>query len=141
MALFVTDAISIPDHELEIKSSRAGGPGGQHVNKTSSRITIRWHIQTSTALLPSEKERVYAALGSRITSDGYLQIYNSATRSQHENRMRALAQLAFLIRKALHIPKKRTATQISQAKKERRLQKKSRMSEIKQLRKKPMADD
>lgn len=136
--LYIPDGINIPEYELEISASRAGGPGGQHVNKTSSRITIRWHVQKSSALNEDQKRQIEQVLATRITSDGYLQISNSATRSQHENRKRAIAQLEYLVAKALHVPKTRTATKISHATQQQRLKKKTKRSEIKKMRRKPI---
>jgi len=139
--LVITDLITIPAHELEITTSRAGGPGGQHVNKTSSRITIYWNLLTTHALSDEEKERAQLILANRLTTDGYLIVHNSATRSQLENKRRALKALADLVRKALHIPKKRTKTAVSKQAQEKRLHKKARRSDIKKMRSKKIAYD
>lgn len=132
----VKNGIVIPEHELEITTSRAGGPGGQHVNKTDTKITIRWNISKTTALTDEQKSRVLENLQSRLTSEGDLIITNNETRSQLQNKKLALEQLARDMRKALHVPKKRMATRISKAKKESRLQAKSHRGIIKQMRSK-----
>ena len=132
----VKNGIVIPEHELEITTSRAGGPGGQHVNKTDTRITVRWNVKTTTVLTEEQKSRVLQNLASRLTESGDLIIHNNETRSQLQNKKLALMILANEIRRALHVPKKRMATRISKAKKESRLQAKSHRGTVKQLRSK-----
>jgi len=137
----IKNGIVIPDQELEITASRAGGPGGQHVNKTDTRITIRWNIQKTHALNGVQKERVLQNLQSRLTSDGDLIIHNSASRSQQQNKEGALEILAQTIRKALYVPKKRMATKISKTVKEKRLESKARHSTVKKMRSKKITYD
>src|ERR1700722_17810506 len=100
----VKNGISIPAHEIEITASRAGGPGGQHVNKSSTRITVRWNVNSTSALTPEQKARVLEKLQSRLTAEGDLIIHSSASRSQQQNKDMALSRLALEVRKALHIP-------------------------------------
>lgn len=126
--------ITIPEHEIEITASRSGGAGGQHVNKTSSRITVRWNVKNSSVLTDEQKARVLEKLQSRLTTEGDLIIHNSTSRSQQHNKKMALAQLEREVRKALHVPKKRMATRMSKAVKEARLQSKARRSAIKKFR-------
>lgn len=137
----VKNGIVIPEHELEISTSRAGGPGGQYVNKTDTRITIRWNIKNTIALNEIQKSRVLQNLAPRLTEDGDLILHNNETRSQLQNKKLALMLLANEIRRALHVPKKRIATHISKAKKEARLQTKSHRGTVKQLRSKKHHDD
>lgn len=137
----VKNGIVIPFHELEITSSRAGGPGGQHVNKTSTRITVRWHVPTTTALNDEQKARVMHNLQARLTTEGDLLVHNSASRSQQTNKEEALKQLAQLVRKALYVPKKRIATKVSAGAKEARLKTKARKSTIKKMRNKRISDE
>lgn len=132
----IKNGIVIPAHELEITTSRAGGPGGQHVNKTSTRITVRWHVATTKALSDEQKERVLHNLAAQLTTEGDLIVHNSESRSQEHNRKAALAQLAQKLRKALHVPKKRMATQVSESVQKARLQAKARRSTIKRMRSK-----
>lgn len=132
----IKNGIVIPVNELEITSSRAGGPGGQHVNKTSTAVIIRWNVNNTQALNEEQKEHVLKKLQARLTSDGDLIIRNSSSRSQQQNKEAAFEQLANIVRKALHVPKKRMATRVSKAAKEARLQSKARRSRLKKLRSK-----
>jgi len=138
--LFIKNGITIPDHELEITTSRAGGPGGQHVNKTDTRITVRWNVNNTQALTEEQKARVLEKLHNRLTSEGDLIVHNSASRSQNQNKKSALSILAQEIRDALYIPKKRIATKIPKALKEARLKTKSHRSSIKKMRSKRIED-
>lgn len=134
--LFIKQGITIPEHELEITASRSGGAGGQHVNKTDTKITIRWNIKNSNALTEEQKQLILEKLASRITEDGDLIVHNSESRSQHQNKKNALNNLAAIIRGALHVLKKRIASKIPKALKEARLKNKSHRSEIKKMRNK-----
>ena len=131
---FVIDSLVIPENELEITTSRAGGPGGQHVNKTDSRITVRWNVPNSQALDPIQKERVLANLQARLTTEGDLIIHNSESRSQQTNKENALNQLAGIVRKALHVPKKRRPTRMSKSAKAKRVDAKTHRGDIKKMR-------
>ena len=139
--LFIKNNIVIPEHELEITTSRSGGAGGQHVNKTDTRITIRWNMLTTSVLTQEQKEYVLKKLSSRITEDGDLIVHNSESRSQQQNKKNALHNLATLVRHALHVPKKRIVTSVSKALKEARLKNKSHRSSIKKMRTKDINID
>jgi ribosome-associated protein len=132
----IKDNIVIPETELEIIVSRSGGAGGQHVNKTESRVTVRWNIKHTTALDETLKQRVLQNLASRLTDDGDLIVHNSETRSQQQNKENAIAILVKLVRKALYIPKKRMQTHKPKAAKEERLRAKAQRSKIKKMRSK-----
>jgi ribosome-associated protein len=132
----INDTITIPEHELEITTSRSGGAGGQHVNKTDTRITVRWNINNTQVLTDEQKLRVLEKLGPQLTSENELVINNSASRSQLHNKKAALAQLAERVRKALYVPKKRMKTRVSASAKEARLHEKTQRSEIKKMRSK-----
>jgi ribosome-associated protein len=137
----VKNGIVIPDHEVEITTSKSGGPGGQHVNKTETRVTVRWNVKNTTALTEEQKERVLHNLQARLTTEGDLIIHKSTSRSQLQNKEMALNALAQEVRKALYIPKKREATRISKSAKESRLQKKSHHGHIKKMRSKKFHAD
>jgi ribosome-associated protein len=124
----------IPRDELEIRATRSGGPGGQHVNVTSTRIEIRWNPLRSRALSDAERERMSGKLGSRLDRGGFLRVVASDTRSQRQNRELAEARLAQLVRRALVVPKPRKPTKPSRAAREARLAEKRRKSEKKRKR-------
>jgi ribosome-associated protein len=138
--LLVNDTI-IPEHELEIATSRAGGPGGQHVNKTSTRITVRWNVKNSAAFTDEQKERIINKLQSQLTTEGDIIVHNSSSRSQAHNKKMARAQLIKLLSKALHVPKKRRATRIPQGAQESRLRGKAHRSDIKKMRSSKISND
>ena len=136
----IKNGIVIPKEELEISASRAGGPGGQHVNKSNTRITVRWNIRDTTALTDIQKQRIEGNLASVLTDEGDIIIHSASSRSQLQNKEDAIRRLADKVRKALYVPKKRMKTKISKAKKEVRLQAKARRSQVKKLRGKVKED-
>lgn len=136
----VKNGVIIPGHEIEVSASRAGGPGGQHVNKTSTRITVRWNVKTTKALTEIQKERVLKNLAAKLTSEGDFIIHSGASRSQAQNKKEALARLAKEIKKALHVPKKRMKTRVPKTIKEARLKEKAHRAKIKQMRRKKFDD-
>ena len=134
--LCIKNGICIPEHELEITTSRSSGAGGQHVNKTDTRVTVRWNVKTTNALTDEQKNYLIEKLHHRLTEDGEIVINNSESRSQYQNKKNALTILAQLLRNGLHKPKERIATKVSKALKEARLKNKAHRSIIKQLRSK-----
>jgi ribosome-associated protein len=126
--LAVNESLSIPRSELDVKVSRSSGAGGQHVNKTSSRVEIFWNVTGSRALSDEQRARLTAKLASRLTTEGSIRVVASDMRSQSRNRELAEERLADLIRRALVIPKKRRATKPTRAAKEARLDSKKRHS-------------
>ncbi len=139
--LFVRRDVVIPTSELHVATSRAGGAGGQHVNKTSSRVTLRWNVTTSEALSDTLRTRVAGKLGSRLTLAGELIVHVDDDRSQHRNREIARERLAELVRDALRVPKARKKTKPTRGSKKRRLSAKKRRGDVKKARKKPKLDD
>lgn len=137
----IKNSIVIPEDELTITTSSSGGPGGQHVNKTQSKITVRWNVLQTMALSEEEKQRVYEKLRNRLTTEGDLLISNSSSRSQQHNKEAALAQLADEIRKALIVPKKRKKTKVPVVVKESQLQVKKQRSQVKKMRSKKFEYD
>ncbi len=131
----VVDALHvIPRRELTARASRAGGAGGQHVNTSSTRVEVLWNPATSRALSSEEKARVIEKLGARLDAEGRVRVVASDTRSQRQNRELAEGRLAELVKRALHVPRKRKATRPTRASTERRLDTKRRESEKKQRR-------
>ncbi len=134
--LFIKNGITIPEHELVITTSRSGGAGGQHVNKTETRVTIRWNVKTTTVLTEEQKNYLLGNLQSQLTSEGDIVVHNSESRSQQQNKKNALNNLAAIIRRGLYVPKKRIATKVSKTLKEARLKSKAHRGKIKQMRSK-----
>lgn len=132
--LAVNESLSIPRGELDVRVSRSSGAGGQHVNKTSSRVEIFWNIPASGALTDEQRTRLLEKLSSRLTTDGSIRVVASDLRSQSRNRDLAEERLADLVRRALIVPRKRKATRPTRAAKEARLESKKKHSNKKRER-------
>lgn len=132
--LEITSELFIPRTELTFRASRSGGPGGQHVNTTSSRVELVWDVAHSPSLSPEQRARIQQKLANRISGDGLLLLASSASRSQHQNREDVVERFAELLRQALHVPKPRRKTKPTRASRERRLQSKKKRSEVKKMR-------
>lgn len=129
--LRIDDELSIPKSELEYRATRSGGPGGQHVNTSSTRIELTWNLLQSTALTDAQRELLREKLASRIDGQGVLRVVAARSRSQHQNRELATERLVELLARALRPPKPRKRTRVPRAAKEERLQEKKRRSERK----------
>jgi ribosome-associated protein len=138
--LAVNGSLSIPRNELDVRVSRASGAGGQHVNKTSSRVEIFWNIPASRALNDDQRTRLLDKLSSRLTTEGSIRVVASDMRSQSRNRDLAEERLVELVRRALMVPRKRKPTRPTRAAKEARLETKKRHSNKKQQRRGPSLD-
>ncbi len=126
--LAVNESVSIPRTELDVQVSRSSGAGGQHVNKTSSRVEVFWNVLASRALNEEQRARLREKLASRLTIEGSIRVVASDMRSQSRNRDLAEERLADLVRRALIVPRKRRATKPTRAAKEARLESKKRHS-------------
>lgn len=124
----------IPGWELWFTASRAGGPGGQHVNTSSTRITLYWNLAGTTALDESARARVMRKLASRINSEGVLQVSAEDERSQLSNRETARERLAMLVGEALVVPKSRRPTRPTRGSQERRISAKKQRGDLKKSR-------
>ena len=131
----------IPESELNEQTSLSGGPGGQHANKTHSRVTLSWTPQNSLVLSATSKARIRNRLSHRLTQDGAIQVHVDSHRSQHRNRDEARQRLAELITNALKRDKPRRKTKPSRRSKERRLEGKRQRAQTKQGRKRPSDSD
>ena len=134
--LKISDHIDISEREMEITAIRAQGAGGQHVNKVSSAIHLRFDVNASS-LPDAVKRRLLRTHDQRITTDGVVVIKAQNHRSQDKNRAEALARLADLIKGALQVPRKRIPTRPGRAAKERRMDVKKKRGSLKKLRGKP----
>ncbi|MEO8192605.1 MAG: alternative ribosome rescue aminoacyl-tRNA hydrolase ArfB [Gemmatimonadales bacterium] len=132
--LRVTDSLVIPRGELEVRASRASGAGGQHVNKTSSRIEISWNIAGSKALSDEQRLLLTERLASRLSDEGAIRVVASDTRSQARNRDAAERRLAETIARALKVRKKRKPTKRPRRANEARLTEKKKHSDKKRER-------
>ena len=132
--LRITESITIPLSELKFRFSRSGGPGGQHVNRTETRVEVLLDVAGSSFIPPEAKERILRRLGGYADSDGVLHVVSSTTRSQLENRADAVERLRSLLQAALRPRKHRLPTAPTRASRERRLQGKRQRSGTKQSR-------
>jgi len=124
----------IPVSELVFRFSRSSGPGGQHVNRSETRVELLFDVRTSPSLSDDQRQRLLLRLRTQLDKDGVLHIVSSETRSQSENRMRSLSRLQTLLASALRRRKRRIPTAPSAAARERRLSYKRAQSRLKQSR-------
>ena len=127
----VTPSLGIDENEVTVSFARAGGPGGQNVNKVESAVHLRFDVAGSPSLDPSTKRRLAALAGRRMTADGVLVIFAQSHRSQERNREDALARLVALIAAAAERPKFRVRTRPTLASKRRRVDGKVKRGAIK----------
>ena len=129
--LVVARGVKVPRSELVVRFSASGGPGGQHANKAATRVELTWDVESSTALLPVQRERVLAKLGPMV------RIVVDDERSQLRNRTIAEERFVARLAAALHVERPRRPTKPSKGAKERRLQGKKQRSETKANRRPP----
>ena len=134
VAIPVTRSISIDSEELVETATRAGGPGGQHVNTTDSAVILRFDVAASPSLPQAVKDRLVVLAGSRMTREGVLVLRSEGSRSQLLNRQEVRERLVAMIQEATIVPKKRRPTKPSKGAKERRMQGKAIRSGVKSLR-------
>jgi ribosome-associated protein len=132
---------TIPESELRFRATRAGGPGGQHVNKASTRMEVSWDVGRTSVLTDPERRRVLAKLAKRIDSEGVLRIAADERRSLLQNRSAAIERLVKLVESARRAPKPRKPTRPSRAAKRARLDSKRRRSNLKRERDRPRWED
>jgi ribosome-associated protein len=129
--IHVTSDIQIDENELHLEFVRSSGPGGQHVNKVSTAVQLRWNAQASPALSTAAYARLKRLAGKKVTDEGILIIQAARFRSQERNRQDALDRLIQLVGKAAERPKRRRKTRPTKASKERTLAAKKHRGRIK----------
>lgn len=126
--------LTIPDSELRMRFTTSGGPGGQHANKSSTRVELLWNVDSSTVLGPRQRARIKGALKRRIDSSGDLHLVSDIHRSQMRNRSEVEVRLRQLLAQALAPTKDRVATKPSRSAVQRRIESKKKRGEIKRSR-------
>jgi ribosome-associated protein len=129
--LAVDHGLVIPGTELVVTASRSSGPGGQHVNKSNTRVTLRWNVVTSAALDDPVRARLLHRLATRLTRTGDLVVHAEASRSRERNLDSARRRMAELVADGLHQRASRRSTRPTRSSRERRLREKSRQSDTK----------
>ena len=129
--LEVTPGVTIPISELDAKATKSCGPGGQHVNTSSTRVELVWRLTVSRAVNEAQRARIHEKLGARLDAEGNVRVVASDTRSQRQNRALAEERLTILVRRALAIPKARRKTKPTKGSVERRLDSKHRRAAVK----------
>lgn len=132
--LTVGRSLRIPLSEVDLRTSRSSGPGGQHANKTETRVEAIWSVESSPTLAPGQRARLLAKLGGEVRTIA------QEERSQLRNREAALTRLGLKVEQALRVERRRVATKPSAAAKRERLESKRRRGEVKSARRKPAID-
>ncbi len=127
----ISDRLLIPENELEFSFARSGGPGGQNVNKVSSKAILKWNIDANTSIPESVKSRFRSSFANRVAADGNVVIASDEYRDQPRNIENCRQKLAQMLASVEKPPKPRRATKPTRASKERRLAGKKRDAEIK----------
>jgi len=136
----VNDLIQVPDDELLFTYARSGGPGGQNVNKVSSKAILHWDVAGNATLPPDVKARLQEQQKNRLTVEGVLVIQSQSFRDQEKNRLACLEKLRDFLLMAATVPKKRRPSKPTRGSKERRLSAKKRRSSVKSSRGTPKAE-
>ena len=132
--LYITDTIRIPLSEIEISFIRSSGPGGQHVNKTSTQAELTFDLAHSPSFYEDDREWLLSRIASKIDSNGVLRITSQEYRSQLRNKKAAIEKLQSMLQQAIKRPKKRKKTKPSRTAVEKRISSKKRVGERKKLR-------
>ena len=137
----INQYLSIPDDEIHFTAARSSGPGGQHVNKVNSRVTLSFKLNETASLDEEEKQRVKSRLGRRISQAGILRVVCQRHRSQHLNRKEALGRFVELLSEALIRKLPRIPTAATRTSAKRRLREKRHRAKVKKVRSRVGAED
>jgi len=140
-SLVISPDLRIPLSELQYRTSRSGGPGGQHVNTSSTRVEVTWNVAGSPSLTPEQRTRLLQQLATRLDTEGQVRLVSSGTRSQLRNKEDVTDRLRSTIAAALVVPKKRKPTKPSRAAKAARLEAKRKRAATKRRRQIRGSDD
>src|SRR5436190_17910673 len=132
--MWISRDVAVPLREIELRTSRSSGPGGQHANVTESRVEAAFEVAASSSLSDAQRTRLEQQLGPRVTAVA------QDARSQARNRELALERLAAKLAAALEVPKRRRATRPSRTAQQKRIESKRRRSRTKRLRRPPEPD-
>ncbi len=130
----INEQLAIPDDELSFEFSRSGGPGGQNVNKVSTKVTLLFDVAGSPSLTDGQRSRIESRLGTRMTKAGVLRVTSQKHRTQRANREAAVERFTEIVREALRRKRPRRRTKPTRAAKERRIQEKKHRGELKRRR-------
>ena len=136
----ITPQLHLPLSELELRAMTGSGPGGQHVNRSATRVALRWNVRASRALTDAQRALLEGKLASRLDGEGALRIVAGEHRSQLQNRAAAIERLIALVARALLVPKTRRATKPTRGAVERRLTEKKLRSRTKRDRRRDTDD-
>ena len=139
--LVISPDLRIPLSELQYRASRSGGPGGQHVNTSSTRVEVTWDVAGSPSLSPEQRSRLLHQLATRLDTTGRLRLVSSGTRSQSRNKDDVVERLRSTVAAALVVRKKRKATKPSRAAQAARLEAKRKRATTKRQRQPPGSEE
>lgn len=140
-SLVISPDLRIPLSELQYRASRSGGPGGQHVNTSSTRVEISWDVAGSPSLSQEQRNRLLQQLATRLDTTGQLRLVSSGSRSQSRNKDDVTERLKSTVAAALVVRKKRRATKPSRAAKAARLEAKRKRAATKRQRQAPRTEE
>ena len=132
--LVITSRLSIPMSEIEFRTSRSSGPGGQNVNKLETRVELLFDVARSSSLTDEQRGLLFSRLKSNIDKEGVLRVVSQESRSQWKNKQEAIEKFVRILQLALRRQKKRTKTSPTLVSKEKRIQEKKRTGEKKKMR-------
>ena len=138
--MLINSELSIADSEVTYRATRGGGPGGQHVNTSATRVELWWDVAASPSLTEEQRSWLRSRLATRLDSSGRLRLVSTGQRSQLQNRKEVTELLRSLLARAMIVPKRRKKTRPPRAARERRLQEKKKQGAKKDWRRRPVEE-